>query len=294
MIRGTPFALAAAAAGMALLACSIEIPSLQFGPDIQIAEPGEVEIGSTQTESIRIAATGDRASLNLEFAGGKIRILGGGQDLVSGTVTYNVAELKPVIEGSGSSYRLRNGEIERITSGRADIVNTWELQLGPDPIALTIDLGAADAEMDLGGVNLFQLDIHSGASDLELGFSEPNRGPMGSLTVMAGAARLDLSQLSNANTRRMEFTLGGGDVTLDFTGEFSQDLDVAIEGAAGNFTIYVPDGTPARARTRGAFLSINADSGWAARDDGYAHEGQGPQINLSLGVGAGNINLRTN
>ena len=51
MIRRTQFALAAAAAGMALLACSIEIPSLKFGPDIQIAEPGEVEVGSTQTES---------------------------------------------------------------------------------------------------------------------------------------------------------------------------------------------------------------------------------------------------
>jgi len=91
---------------------------------------------------------------------------------------------------------------------------------------------------------------------------------MGSLTVIAGAARLELSQLANANSPRMEFTLGGGDVTLDFSGDLSQDVDVAIEGAAGNFTIYVPDGTPARARTRGAFLSINADTGWTARDDG--------------------------
>jgi hypothetical protein len=294
MIRRTQFALAAAAAGMALLACSIEIPSLQFGPDIQIAEPGEVEVGSTQTESIRIPATGDRTSLDLEFGGGKIRIVGGGEDLVSGTATYNVAELNPVIEGSGSSFRLRNGDTELIPGGQGDIVNSWELQLGSDPIDLTIDLGAADAKMDLGGLNLTQLDIHTAASDLELGFSEPNRGPMGSLTVMAGAARLDLSQLSNANSPRMEFTLGGGDVTLDFSCDLSQDVDVTIEGAAGNFTIYIPDGTPARARTSGAFLSINAGSGWQAGDNGYAHEGQGPQINLSFAVGAGNINLRTN
>ena len=110
---------------------------------------------------------------------------------MSGTATYNVAELKPVIEASGSSFRLRNGHIERIPGGRGDIVNTWELKLGLDPIDLTIDLGAADAEMDLGGLNLTQLDIHTGASDLQLGFSEPDKSPMGPLTVLAGAARLD-------------------------------------------------------------------------------------------------------
>jgi hypothetical protein len=83
-------------------------------------------------------------------------------------------------------------------------------------------------------------------------------------------------------------------VSLDFSGDLAQDLSVTIESAAGNFTITVPEGTAASLSTSGGFISINPEGGWKSSGDGYVQEGNGPEINIAITAGAGNVNLRTN
>lgn len=295
MKRFSHLALAAVAAALVSLACSIDLPSLPFGPKIEVGEPGQFQIGPEQTDTLEIPAAGSAASLRIQFAAGKLKLTGGGEKLLTGTATYNVAELKPIIEGSGSSWTLRTGDVEGFSAvAAAQLVNTWEAMLGSTPLDLALELGAAKTEVDLGGVSVTRLAIETGASDIDLAFSEPNPVSMESFTASAGAARLDFSHLANANTSRMDFSLGGGDVTLDFSGELAQDLDVTIDGAAGNFTIIVPEGTAADLTTGGGLISVNAESGWTSEGDGYVHEGRGPQIHIGITAVAGNVNLRTN
>jgi hypothetical protein len=294
MKRRRILTVAAITMALASLACSVELPSLPFGPNIELGEPGQFKIGPEQTDALEIAGTGTQTDLRIQFAAGRLQIAGGGEELLKGTATYNVAELKPVVEGSGSSWTVRTGDVQGFSAvAAAQLVNTWELTLGRDPLDLDFDIGAVKADVDLGDVAVARLDMDVGASDISMAFSTPNPSSMESLTVKAGAAQLDFSRLANAEAKRMDFTLGGGDVTLDFSGQLSQDLEVTINGAAGNFTINVPDGTAASLSTSGGLISVNTDEGWISEGDGYVHEGSGPEIHIGITAGAGNVNLRS-
>lgn len=295
MNRSSILALAGIATALATLACSVNLPSLPFGPQIAIGDSGQIKVGPEETVDLDIPDPGGAATLRLQFAAGKMQIAGGGDELLTGTATYNVAELKPIIDGSGNSWSVRTGDVEGFSAvAAAQLVNTWDLKLGAGPLDLALDMGAAKAEVDLGDVGVTSLDIETGASDLELSFATPNSEEMRSLTVKAGAARLDVSQLANANTTQMDFSVGGGDLTLDFSGDLAQDLDVNITGAAGNFNITVPEGTAASLSTNGGLVAVNPDEGWTSDGNGYTHPGSGPQIHIGITAVAGNVNLHTN
>jgi hypothetical protein len=295
MKRFRMLGLAAAGLGLATLACSIDLPSLPFGPQIEVGEPGQFKIGPEQTETLEIPATGSPASLRLQFAVGELLLKGGGDQLLTGTATYNVTELKPVIEGSAGDWTVRTGDVQGFSAvAAAQLVNTWELTLGSDPLDLDFDVGAAKTDINLSDMSITRFNMDAGASEVKITFSTPNAVSLESFTVKAGAGQITLSQLANANTGHMDFSLGGGDASLDFSGELKQDLGVNISGAAGNFTITVPEGAAASLTTSGGFIAVNTGDGWISEGDGYTHAGSGPNIEIQITAGAGNVNLRSN
>jgi hypothetical protein len=286
--------IVAATVGLASLACSVNLPSLPFGPQIQVGQPGQFKIGPEQTDSLKIARTGSPTALHLQLAAGKLLLRGGGTQLLTGSATYNIADFKPVVEGAGTSWTVRTGDVSGFSAAAVpQFVNNWDMTLGTDPLDMSFEFGAAKADIDLGHTAVSRLSIDAGASEIALAFSTPNQASMDSLMVNAGAAQLNFSRLANANTKRMDFTLGGGDVGLDFSGRLDQDLEVTINGVAGNFTINVPEGTKATLTTSGGLISVNPQGGWTSTSGGYSQEGGGAEIHVRITAGAGNVNLRS-
>src|ERR687885_1113482 len=88
-------------------------------------------------------------------------------------------------------------------------VPRYELRFGKEkPFALTIETGASEFHVDLGGVPLHALTVKQGAGKFELGFSAPNPPPMELFEVSSGAAGIELENLANANLYEMR--LSGG------------------------------------------------------------------------------------
>src|SRR5215216_6845402 len=66
-------------------------------------------------------------------------------------------------------------------------VPRYELEVGKArPFALTIETGASEFDLDLGGVPVNRLIVRQGAGKFELGFSVPNPEPMELLEVSSG------------------------------------------------------------------------------------------------------------
>ena len=268
---------------LGLSACSVTI---QF-PEIQT-------VGPTQVDDITVPLPTEAgtASLSISFGAGTLLLHPGSDSLVSGTASYNVPELKPVVETEGLTTSISQGEwklkgIPRI----GDVKVEWDLFLAAVPMDLNIDAGAYKGEFELGGLALENLSVSDGASDVELTFSEPNTTEMTLLQYKTGASNVSLIGLANANFSTMEFDSGAGNYTLDFSGTLQRDASVSIETGVSNMTLVIPTGIPVRITVDGGLSNVTFGSGWEKNGNVYIQEGSGPQLTIIIEIGAGNLVL---
>lgn len=109
-----------------------------------------------------------------------------------------------------------------------------ELQLSPVvPTELELAFGAGQADVELGGLSLRDIQIKGGAAETVVRFSQPNRITCERLLFEVGAIDLKTERLGNARCRRIEFNGAAGDITLDLTGEWPSGEPAQVEIAVG-------------------------------------------------------------
>ncbi len=144
-----------------------------------------------------------------------------------------------------------------------------DLALTPDvPLTLDVDLGAAESNVELGGLALRDLRYSTGASKSVISFSRPNRAACDSLSFQAGAAEFDAVALGNANCRHLRFEGGVGAVTLDFGGAWRVDADARFHVAIGTLKLRLPQDLGV-AITLDRFLASFDQTGFTRRGDVY-------------------------
>lgn len=258
-----------------------------------------IETGPTQTVDIRVPLPeGDPTgtALNLEFVAGELKLApGAGDYLASGTATYNAPDFEPKLQSDGSTYTLRNGDMQLEGLPKIDdkLVNTWELALSDAPMSLSINAGAYTGDFELGGLALERLTISEGGSDLTVSFSTPNQAQMSTFNYTSGGATVDMTGLANANFSQMSFNGGAGDYTLSFDGELQRDATVLIDSGVGTLTLIVPPGANAVLTFEGGLSSVNAGDGWQQNGQTYSHPGVGLTITITVKMGAGTLNLKS-
>jgi hypothetical protein len=153
-----------------------------------------------------------------------------------------------------------------VKAGRSADENRMELALSPAvPIDLSLELGAVEAELDLGGLALTSLDINAGANATRVRFDTPNRVAMRSLEVEAGAASIVLSNIANANAALLSVEAGVGSVELDFSGAWTSDLAASVDIALGSLKLLVPRDVGVRLDVGKVLARVNAE-GLVSRD----------------------------
>ena len=153
-----------------------------------------------------------------------------------------------------------------VKAGRSADENRMELSLSPAvPIDLSLELGAVEAELDLGGLALTSLDINAGANATRVRFDTPNRVAMRSLDVEAGAASIVLSNIANANAAELSVEAGVGSVELDFSGAWTSDLAASIDIALGSLKLLVPRDVGVRVDVGKLLARVSAE-GLVSRD----------------------------
>jgi len=289
MFTRTPL-LALAVLAMAALACSFNI-------DLPSIRGGTVDTGPTQTEPIQIPAQDSSpAMLKLQFGAGELMLSpGASTGLVEGTATYNVEQLKPTITQTASGVTLSSGPMNTDSipfNIGSDMKNTWDLKLGDQPIDLSIAAGAYHAEMDLGGLSITSLTVQDGASDVHLGFGQPNQVAMERFSYSTGASNVDLSGLANANFKTLIFNGGAGDYSLDFSGQLQSDEDVTIKAGLGQVTLIIPDGVPVVFDVRGGVTNLDMQGSFQGGGRQFNQASPGPSLTIHVEMGAGNLVVR--
>jgi hypothetical protein len=165
------------------------------------------------------------------------------------------------------------------------------------PFALTIDTGASEFDMDLGGVPLNALTVKQRAGRFNLDFSAPNPGTMSLLDISSGVAGIELEHLANAKFSQMRLSGGAAGYELDFGGELSRDAEVTIETSLSGVEIAVPATTAAKIEADTSVGSVDVGDGFTKSEGMFltdaGTEGKKPLLTIRAEVRLGALQLRT-
>jgi hypothetical protein len=256
--------------------------------------PRGVDAQDWRTLSQARQVAGERTlSVDVEYAAGQLRITpADAGTLYQMNLRYDADVFQPRV--AYNAGRLRVGMDDATIRGRNMKSGLLDLRLTPDvPVQLELGFGAADAEIELGGVRVRNAAIKTGASRTRLNVATPNPESCRALTLEVGAARFEALGLGNLNAQRIHLQGGVGDVTLDFSGTWQQDMRGTIEMGLGTLSLVVPRGLGVRIRKTGLLASFDSQ-GLVKRGDVYYSEDwetAGHKLSLDIEAAFGSIKV---
>jgi hypothetical protein len=239
---------------------------------------------------------------NLRLALGACRFTarpGEGDEWVAGTYSdpTDRRSMRIVEEETGVTITESEPSFEQIPAVFGGVPR-YEVEFGKQrPFILTIETGASDFDLDLGGVPLSRLMVRQGAGKFELGFPQPNPEPMELLEISSGAAAIEVENLANANFSEMRLSGGAASYELDFGGVLSRDAEVSIETGISGVVVSVPSSTATRVVAETTLGSVDVGDGFTKSEGAFSTEaalgGIGPVLRVRAGVRLGALQLRT-
>jgi hypothetical protein len=156
-------------------------------------------------------------------------------------------------------------------------------------------MGACEATVDLTGLKISQLELSTGASEIELYFDKPNKEVMRKMKIDAGVGELKAVNLGNANCRKINFEGGVGGYELDFGGEWQSDCEAYVELGLGDLTIEVPRAIGVKLIAEKTFLTSLDLEGFIHKGDIYYSEGYDKakhRLILKVEAGLGSVSIK--
>lgn len=136
------------------------------GCDINVEHAGQTE---HETKVIELDKS-EMTRVELKMGAGEMTVNGGSPKLMEADFTYNIPSWKPVVHYDNSSFRSQlTIEQPRGSHGGAHLNYKWDIRLNDKvPIDMVTHLGAGEARMELGTVNLRSLEVNMGVGELRL------------------------------------------------------------------------------------------------------------------------------
>jgi hypothetical protein len=238
-------------------------------------------VGAAEAQTMRPFSTfrqlhGEtRLAARLEYGSGNLRIQPGEpRELYRMSLSYDADRFLPISDFDSPGETVHLGLRARGEGGvrvvsRTQLSQAALVSLSPRvELNLDLSLGAVDADLELGGLRLSEIDVKTGASQATVRFSRPNTMRCRSATFSAGAAEVSVIGLGNSRCEEIVFEGGVGKVLLDFSGVPSTNARVEVKMAVGGITLRLPRAAGVRI-TMDKFLSSFKPAGLVHRDDAF-------------------------
>ena len=188
-----------------------------------------------------------RLRATLEYAAGALRVTPGrSTELYRMDLAFDDQRFLPISDYDPARSTVSLG-VRRGGDGGVRVVSRNQLQQSANvafapgvDLDLDVKLGAVDADLELGGLQLNSLALATGASRSVIRFSQPNRSRCRSAELHAGAAEVSVVGLGNSRCDRIAFEGGVGRVTLDLGGAWTSNAQVGVKMAVGELTLRLP------------------------------------------------------
>jgi hypothetical protein len=241
-----------------------------------------------------------RLNARVEYGAGSLRVEPGQPgELYRMNLSYDQDRFVPVSDFDASSRTVILG-LRAAGQGGVRVVSRNQLRqlasiaISPRAdLALDLSLGAVDADVELGGLRISDLDLKTGASRATVRFSRPNGMRCRHATFSAGAAEVSVFGLGNSRCDEIEFEGGIGKVLLDFGGVWSSSAHVAVKMAVGELTLRLPRQVGVRI-TMDKFLASFEPAGLARRGDAFQssnYDRASHRLDLEISTAVGEVSV---
>lgn len=219
--------------------------------------PVQAQTWRTLTSSRQLWGT-EPISIDVEYGAGELEIerLDSPSLLYRMEMRYDEERMTPVAEFDSAARTLRLGTRGRDgRGGRMHDGSRLDLMLS-DQVDMNLGLhfGAGEAELDLGGLRIRNLDVETGASQTIIRVTSPNPVRAETVELQAGAAELRIEGLGNLRAERINFQGGVGSTTLDFSGAWGGDAAARVQMGMGEVVLRFPRSLGVQL-TRSSFLT---------------------------------------
>jgi hypothetical protein len=241
-----------------------------------------------------------RLNVRLDYAAGSLHVApGSGSELYRMDLSYDEDRFVPVSDFDAATGMVTLGLRSsgqrgvRVVSGN-QLRQIANIALSPRvDLALDITMGAAEAEIELGGLRIRDLDFKTGASRTLISFSQPNATRCRRAAFRAGAAEISVSGLGNSRCDEIEFEGGMGSVTLDFSGTWSSSSRVDVNMAVGDLTLLLPRQVGVRVSID-KLLSSFEPSGLVSRGEAFVspnYDRAQRRLDLEISTAVGGVSV---
>jgi len=243
--------------------------------------------------------------VDIEFGLGEISISpGDGKAAVSGTVEYNdrLCDVEYSYHESGSkgifALEVDWDSRKKHDNDKDDDELGCNLEISKNtPVDLSIELGLGEGILNLNKMKIHSVDVECGLGKARIDFGRNgNRTGCEYIDVETGLGSVDILNLSNANSDRMDFSCGLGSMDLDFSGDLNDDIYVDVAVGMGSADILIPVGTNVIFEyDYNLFSDVDLHDFENSGNDEYRSENfrEGkPTIFISASVGMGSIDVK--
>ena len=254
---------------------------------------------SEETEQINIAFP-ESEDLHLKIRVGACRLKvrpGEGGTWVTGTYSHPSGLMPSKVEHDGGTVKIfQQHDVAdvRIVKGTP----RFDLLLGKSkPYKLTLETGASESSLDLGGLPLTEMTVRHGAGRFDMDFSASNPGEMKRLDINAGAVGMEMKNLANANFVDMIVEGGAASYRFDFGGKSSRDGNAKISTGMSSVEIRVPSSTAAKIFSKTVLGTLDIGDGYTKKEGAFWTEaavaGKTPFLTISASMSLGILSIKT-
>lgn len=161
------------------------------------------------------------------------------------------------------------------------------------PLDLRMDLGAVKGDLDVSGFRLTNLHLSSGAAEIRVRADTLNPLPMRLLEIDVGAASVQFDNVANLNARKIRASVGVGELTMDFAGEWTQDIEANMDLALGHLDLRVPSEVGIRIEIERFLAGFDKD-GFRKRGNAYYsrnYDAAKYHLDLTVNAALGNVDI---
>jgi len=234
---------------------------------------------------------------DVEFAAGKLDISPApAGNVYHAVLNYDQNQIQPYVDyADGNLHVGLRDEHRGGVRLHGEMRNHLDLRLGPDaPVNLDVQFGAGEARMELGGLKLESASLKTGAAKGVISFSKPNQVKCSSLDMQVGAARVDVTGIGNLSPQNVELQGGVGDVNLDFSGAWTNDVSAHVKMGLGSLRVNIPRDVGVRVHKSSMLASFDAPE-MVRQGDLWLSQGyQGAKHHLDIDIDAAFGSIRLN